>query len=261
MTVNYIAEMNAFFDWVAEAEPSANAQLLWHALMSVANSRGSGSDWPDAFFISNRNLLLRLPYSEDTLARAREELVSLGRITCVPGSRTCRPCYRLLPFCAEDAPQRTGEDAEIAEAAGIAGAYAPQSDPQPAPQQPMEAAEPFHTERKNDTHTADDEYVDDPIRAAAVCAWHARVSAKAPRKPALDRFCEACRLLGSPPPLVEEAILQAVENNAENPLRYASAMLQGWSDAGYRTLDDVYEGQGMRCRETWRRNAPMDEAL
>ena len=249
MQVNYIAEMNAFFSWITETEPSAGAQLLWHALMSIANSRGDGSEWPERIRISNRKLLLLLPFSEDSLARAREELAALGRIDYVPGTRTERPSYRIVYFCPASGSAASAADTPC---------EAPQQAPCRGPQNPDESAEPFHTDTKYDTHTAEEECCSLRKEAEAACA---EILHEKPREAALRRLLIAAKDFHAAPALLREAILQAAENNDGNPLRYAQALLQGWCDAGYRTPEDVLDGQVLRYQQTWRASAPLDEPL
>lgn len=101
--VNYVRENTAFIEYASDEHVTANERLLWYALFHLMNRRAIGSDWPDEpISISNARLLSLVPFSEDSLAKARNRLVQRGLIRYEPGKKnTASPRYAINYFCAE----------------------------------------------------------------------------------------------------------------------------------------------------------------
>ena len=227
MTVNYIREINDFMAFCLDNEPSGNAQLLWHALMHLANTQGEGAEWPEEIRVSNRKLLLLLPYGEDTLARAREELAALGRIRCQPGSRGERPCYTLVYFCAvqaeEPEEQEAAESGEAQEqrACGERQDVCPVFTPQDNPQISGQTAELSQTNIY--IHSGEDE--EDRARARA----------------AAELREEWPYAFGAAPLALREAVQEAGRRCAREPAAYIRELLDDWRSQGVRTTEDLAE--------------------
>ena len=120
--VNYIEENIRFIEYASMNRVSGNERLIWYALLHIINRHANGALWPDQFIaIPNRVLLTYAPVSEDTLIRARNQLVQHGLIEYKPGKkRSADPEYRLCYFTAQPAddvlqpgfyPQRAGKSA------------------------------------------------------------------------------------------------------------------------------------------------------
>lgn len=238
MTVNYIREINAFMAFCLDNEPSGNAQLLWHALMHLANTQGEGAEWPEEIRVSNRKLLLLLPYGEDTLARAREELAALGRIQCRPGSRGERPCYTLVYFCAVQAEEP--EEAAEENHGGGHDVY-PVITPQDNPQISGQTAELSQTNIY--IHSGEDEEDRARARAAAELReeWPYAFGA-APLTPLACQWLAAMTVAARMEPgVLREAVQEAGRRCAREPAAYIRELLDDWRSQGVRTTEDLAE--------------------
>lgn len=74
--MNYISELNAFYERIMINSLPAPVISLWHALMSVANKTG----WQEEFTVSVSTLALRAGLNEKAVARARTRLEREGYI-------------------------------------------------------------------------------------------------------------------------------------------------------------------------------------
>lgn len=271
MVVNYIAETNAFFRFVIDEEPSGNAQLLWHALMHLFNDHGSGSEWPETMEISNKRLLSLLPFSEDTLAKAREELTDFGRIAYTAGSRKGRPVYSICLFASEISTgdvQNSGFSTMPEDLPEVMPQITPQITPQINPQISGDSAEQYQTETHTHTHMReDDDYCGrkkgararDPIMTIVqdpsdertdelYAAWHEFISPQTPSAESVRDMIQIARSIGTQPGMIREAIRNAARYNAVAPMQYAAMTLCDWAEAGYLTPEDVEEAQVLRIQ-------------
>ncbi|SMB97825.1 Helix-turn-helix domain-containing protein [Thermanaeromonas toyohensis ToBE] len=93
--MNYIHQLNTFYDWLQCNRLSSSAQLLYHTLLMVNNRAG----WTEWFQITNQALCGLMDVSENTLKRARNELKQKGLIEFKPSfKRNERTAYRIIPF-------------------------------------------------------------------------------------------------------------------------------------------------------------------
>ncbi|MFC5647649.1 hypothetical protein ACFPYJ_00610 [Paenibacillus solisilvae] len=92
--MNYLREMNAFFDWLETNPLEASTQTLWFHLMAVANKSG----WPEWFAVANLLLQAKVGFSENTLTKHRNYLVQKGRIEYKNSGKQQAGKYRLIPF-------------------------------------------------------------------------------------------------------------------------------------------------------------------
>lgn len=79
--VNYIQEINAFYDWLEFNPISGNTQALWSLLMHYNNKCG----WLNEFSIANSRITLALGISRTELDRIRNVLVQKGLLTYKKG--------------------------------------------------------------------------------------------------------------------------------------------------------------------------------
>ncbi|WP_010276513.1 helix-turn-helix domain-containing protein [Paenibacillus senegalensis] len=75
--MNYIKEINAFYDWLESNPLPSEAIALWHALMSICNKAG----WLSEFTVANSTLQAKAGLSRKQLDRWRSNLMEYGRIT------------------------------------------------------------------------------------------------------------------------------------------------------------------------------------
>ena len=98
--VNYIVEHEAFIEYAQDNGLSAAEQLLCYALCHIFNRRAQGGQWPDGFIrVTNKTVLSLLPFTEDTMAAARNRLKQRGVIDYVPGRKKAEvPMYKMIYF-------------------------------------------------------------------------------------------------------------------------------------------------------------------
>ncbi|ALX47488.1 DnaD domain-containing protein [Lentibacillus amyloliquefaciens] len=104
--MNYIKEMNAFYDWLEINELSSSAINLWYALMHINNKAG----WAETFTVAESVLCVKTGLTDRTLRKVRNELKQKGRIdfTSRKGGKT--PIYKIISFeCSEI---KSGDSAE-----------------------------------------------------------------------------------------------------------------------------------------------------
>ena len=99
--MNYIAEINAFYDWLETNPISYQAINLWHALMATANKAG----WTSRFQVAISTLELKTGLTNrKAVERARNELAQRGRITwrSRPGNQSAE--YSIISLCDKYTP-------------------------------------------------------------------------------------------------------------------------------------------------------------
>jgi hypothetical protein len=74
--MNYIREINAFYDWLETNELSTSAISLWYALMHINNKTG----WKNEFTVALSVLSIKTGLSSRAVTNARKELTEKGRI-------------------------------------------------------------------------------------------------------------------------------------------------------------------------------------
>ena len=95
--VNYVLEHIYFIEYASDNGLSSSEQLLWYALIHMANRRAQGGDWPDGFIrIPNDKLMAYLPIGFDAMARARNKLQQRGLIDYRKGRKNADvPMYEI----------------------------------------------------------------------------------------------------------------------------------------------------------------------
>jgi len=74
--MNYLRELNAFFDWLESNPCSTGVVALWYTLMAINNRTG----WSEEFTVSNLTLQVKTGLSRQQLDRCRNFLVQKCRI-------------------------------------------------------------------------------------------------------------------------------------------------------------------------------------
>lgn len=93
--MNYIKEINAFYNHLEFKPLSASAINLWYALMHMNNK----TMWANTFTVANRVLQMKSQLPESTLKRARSELHKKGYIVYLPGKKGEAPSYQMISLC------------------------------------------------------------------------------------------------------------------------------------------------------------------
>lgn len=92
--MNYIKEINSFYDWLELNSVSDSVITLWHALMHINNKAG----WNMEFTVAISTLQVKTSLSKSSIIRARNVLKQLGRIDFRErkGNQSC--AYKILAF-------------------------------------------------------------------------------------------------------------------------------------------------------------------
>ena len=100
--MNYIFEINAFYEWVTLNNLNPSAQALWHALMNLNNRCAVNINgawyWRAEFTAPNSMLLSILAFSRQQLDKMRNVLIQTGRIVYRKGKGNQSGIYKIIPF-------------------------------------------------------------------------------------------------------------------------------------------------------------------
>lgn len=99
--MNYIAEINSFYDKLEINPLSTNAIALWHALMATANK----ASWVDKFAVAISVLELKTGLKKKSIERARNELKQKGYIDWRARSGNQSAEYEIVSLCVKYNPQ------------------------------------------------------------------------------------------------------------------------------------------------------------
>lgn len=90
--MNYIREINAFYDWLETNRLSLSAVALWHALMHINNKTA----WTDEFAVAVSVLCVKTGLSPRGVTEARNELKQKGRIEWQSRRGNQSAAYRII---------------------------------------------------------------------------------------------------------------------------------------------------------------------
>lgn len=106
--MNYIKEINSFYDWLELNSVSDSVITLWHALMHINNKAG----WNMEFTVAISTLQVKTSLSKSSIIRARNVLKQLGRLDFRErkGNQSC--AYKIIAFHS-DTQNETQHDTEF----------------------------------------------------------------------------------------------------------------------------------------------------
>lgn len=93
-SLNYIKEINAFYDWLEINSISDSAIALWHALMHINNKAG----WIPEFTVAISTLETKTGLKKGAIIRARNRLQQVGRIDFRSRNGQLSAIYKIIPF-------------------------------------------------------------------------------------------------------------------------------------------------------------------
>lgn len=99
--MNYLGELDMFYDWVETETISANAILLWRTLIAIANRSGRETE----FSVTLSTLESHTKLHKATICRVRDELVRLGLLSYQSRGGRHSALYKLTPFELHGATQ------------------------------------------------------------------------------------------------------------------------------------------------------------
>jgi len=92
--MNYITEINRFYDWLETNPVSDSTIVLWHALMHINNKTG----WKEEFAVAISTLELKTAMSRSSIIRARNTLQQAGRLNFRSRNGQQSAVYSLIAF-------------------------------------------------------------------------------------------------------------------------------------------------------------------
>lgn len=223
--MNYIAELNAFYDWLLYNPLPTGAIALWYALMSVNNK----ANWADEFTVANLVLQGMTGLSRQGLDKARNLLIQKGLIQYKKGTSNQAGKYKMISFDRKKVgtvvdtaeKNKTAECKKVGTVVDTAGA-------QQLSQEGHSSSTLFKQNKTKQNETIDDDYVDDPIKFY--------VKHIGPLLPMVSDLINQYSI-DLPDELLTEAMRIAVAHNKRS-LKYIEKIWINWIDNGIKTFDD-----------------------
>ena len=103
--MNYIGEINSFYDRLETNPLSTSAIALWFALMAIANK----ANWIDTFAVAISVLEVKTSLKKKSIERARNELKQKGLIEWRSRSGNQSAEYSLFSLCVKNNPQSVSQ--------------------------------------------------------------------------------------------------------------------------------------------------------
>jgi len=100
--VNYLKEINAFYDWLETNSIPDSAIVLWHALMHICNKAG----WVTEFAVAISTLEAKTGLKKGAIIRARQRLQQEGRIDFKSRSGQQSAIYAITAFEVDCVPKK-----------------------------------------------------------------------------------------------------------------------------------------------------------
>lgn len=92
--MNYITEINKFYDWLETNPISDSSIVLWHALMHINNKCG----WRPQFAVAISSIQNKTGLSKSSILRARNILQQNGRINFISRTGQQSAFYSVIAF-------------------------------------------------------------------------------------------------------------------------------------------------------------------
>lgn len=92
--MNYLREINSFYDWLETNSISDSAINLWHALMHINNKAG----WITEFTVAISTLETKTGLKKGAIVRARLRLQQAGRVDFKSRTGQQSAIYTIIPF-------------------------------------------------------------------------------------------------------------------------------------------------------------------
>jgi len=101
--MNYIQEINAFYDWLETNSLPKSSIALWHALMHINNK----ARWANSFEVAISTIEFKTGFKRSELFEARNILSQKGRITWKARGGNLAATYSMIPFCVHNTDTNT----------------------------------------------------------------------------------------------------------------------------------------------------------
>lgn len=210
--MNYIKELNAFYDWLEINELSPSAINLWYALMHINNKAA----WAETFTVAESVLCVKTGLTDRTLRKVRNELKQKGRIDFT-SRKGKAPIYRINSFFTPEnnsEPKQRSENfsADSSEvSSGVRSEVSSALNKLNKTKQKEEEANPIGEYEKNFSPMT-------PIQMQKLMMW-------------VDDFDNK--------EVVSMAVHETALINPRNPFIYLERVLSNWYKRKLFTVDDV----------------------
>jgi len=239
--MNYIKQINAFYDWLETNSLSLSAIALWHALMHICNKTG----WATEFAVATSVLSIKTGLSDRAIRNARNELKQKGRIDWKPRKGNQSAIYTIIPFPEDLTEIYSGNHAgnrsekylsEINSdnhSGNCSGNHSGNCSGNHA------ALYKLNETKRNINNNDDDVYIISNSQPKTVNDNDPLVFYQKNIGPLLPSIVDLVNEYRKelPDELITEAFRLAVKNNARS-MRYAEKIMLSWLDRGIKTMDD-----------------------
>ncbi|MFD1850949.1 DnaD domain-containing protein [Oceanobacillus bengalensis] len=218
--MNYIKEMNAFYDRIEQNPLSSSAVALWYALMHMNNK----TRWKETFTVSATVLRLKSGLKESSFKRARTELKEKGYIDFESRSHNQAPIYRIMRLTVEAADDMSHLSDQSMDHLGNQGVNQLEDQPKNLEASPLiKQNKKEKKEKENNIITAD-----------AFVFYQENFGVASPF--VVESLMHWIGDIGEV--LVIEAMKRALERN-KTSWGYVKSILQAWAKKGIHTVEQV----------------------
>lgn len=228
--MNYIAEINAFYDWLLYNSLPTGAIALWHALISINNKAG----WADEFTVANLVLQGMTGLSRQGLDKARNILIQKDLIRYKKGTSNQAGKYKMVSLVCKKVGTVVGteEGTENPECKKVGTAGAQQLTQQGRSSRHSSRHSSSTLNKQNETKQNEDDDV--VIKDNDPFVYYSKNIG-----PMLPDVADLIKQYQKdlPDELITEAFKISVKNNART-FRYAEKIMISWLDKGIRTIAD-----------------------
>ncbi|SET00865.1 DnaD and phage-associated domain-containing protein [Salinibacillus kushneri] len=206
--MNYLKEINAFYDWLETNKLSASDIVLWHALMHINNKSG----WRAQFAVAISVLEMKTGLTRRTIERSRNRLYQCGLI---------------------EWKSRKGNQAAVYKMKSLDGHKVAQNDVQPVAQSDvLSVAQPVAITKPNETKHKQNKDLSYSRVIQTAQEYFMVLSPK--QQMTLDSYIDD---------LGEELVLEAMKR-AKREMKnfdYAAGVLRKWYQKGIKSLANVFK--------------------
>lgn len=224
--MNYIKELNAFYDWLELNELSPSAINLWYALMHINNKAG----WIETFTVAESVLCVKTGLTDRTLRKVRNELKQKGRIDFTSRKGGRAPIYKVISFFSTEHFTENNSEEKISTEINSAGSAGDSAGGRSAGSAgDSSALIKLNKTKLNKTNNDDDAYAN-PFQFFEQNGFGTIGSLIS------EKITTWCTDLSDD--LVLEAMKRAV---AEGVIKwaYVEAILRNWFSQDFKTMDQV----------------------
>jgi len=150
--MNYIQQLNAFYDWTETNPMPASALNLWHALMHINNK----CRWNAEFTAAISTLMAKTGCQRRSIFAARKMLADCGRLVWTTNGSQKAATYRLIPFVPENPPAPNNPPCNDQNKKGHGNCTEPDTQTAPISKHKQKGKLNFIKEAKASTSSADD---------------------------------------------------------------------------------------------------------